>query len=142
MNTVKNQWDSMLLILLLLLPVSQMNAHKNNLKPEEVKTMNQIELKAKSALRIGVIGLVHTHVHWILGREQLGDIEIVGIVEPNRALAEAYAKRHGYSMEIVFNTMEEMISKTQPEAVTAFNTIYGHLEVVEYCAPKGSMHKK
>ena len=137
MNTVKNQWDSMLLILLLLLPVSQMNAHKNNLKPEEVKTMNQIELKAKSALRIGVIGLVHTHVHWILGREQLGDIEIVGIVEPNRALAEAYAKRHGYSMEIVFNTMEEMISKTQPEAVTAFNTIYGHLEVVEYCAPKG-----
>ncbi|MHA4871844.1 hypothetical protein ACXZ1M_29530 [Duganella sp. PWIR1] len=35
-------------------------------------------------LRIGVVGLTHTHVHWLLGREQLKDIEIVGIVEKNR----------------------------------------------------------
>ena len=30
-----------------------------------------------------------------------------------------------------------MVKATQPEAVTAFNTIYDHLSVVEYCAPKG-----
>ncbi|MGB5237245.1 MAG: Gfo/Idh/MocA family oxidoreductase, partial [Flavobacteriaceae bacterium] len=90
-----------------------------------------------SPLRIGVIGLVHTHVHWILGREEQGDIEIVGIVEPNRTLAEEYSLRHGYSMDIVFDTMEEMVAKTRPQAVTAFNTIYGHLEVVQYCAPRG-----
>jgi predicted dehydrogenase len=88
-------------------------------------------------LRIGVIGLVHTHVHWILGRESIGDIEIVGIAEPNRALALRYAEQHGYPMSIVFDTMEEMIAATQPEAVTAFNTIYDHLAVVEYCAPRG-----
>ncbi|MGB5819786.1 MAG: Gfo/Idh/MocA family oxidoreductase [Saonia sp.] len=88
-------------------------------------------------LRIGVIGLVHTHVHWILGREKIGDITIVGIVEPNRELAKKYSVQHGYSMDIVFNTMEEMVAATRPEAVTAFNTIYGHLEVVEFCAPKG-----
>lgn len=88
-------------------------------------------------LRIAVIGLVHSHVHWILGREDRGDIEIVGIVEPNRSLAERFAKRHGYSMELVFATMEEMIDKTQPEAVTAFNTIYDHLKVVQVCAPRG-----
>lgn len=92
---------------------------------------------AKTTLRVGVIGLVHTHVHWILGREEQGDIEIVGIVEPNRVLARQYADRHGYSMDIVFETMEEMIAATKPEAVTAFNTIYGHLEVVQYCAPRG-----
>lgn len=88
-------------------------------------------------LRIGVVGLTHTHVHWILGRENRGDIAIVGIVEPNRPLAERYAKQHGYSMSIVFNTMEEMIAATKPEAVTAFGTIYEHLKVVEIAAPKG-----
>ncbi len=88
-------------------------------------------------LRVGVIGLVHTHVHWILGREERGDIEIVGIVEPNRDLAQRYADQHGYSMDIVYNTIEEMVEATQPEAVTAFNRIYDHLEVVEYCAPRG-----
>jgi hypothetical protein len=40
-------------------------------------------------------------------------------------------------MDIVFDTIEEMVEAKQPEAVTAFNTIYGHLEVVEYCAPLG-----
>ena len=32
-------------------------------------------------LKVGVIGLTHTHVHWIFGSESRGDIEIVGIVE-------------------------------------------------------------
>ncbi len=88
-------------------------------------------------LRVGVIGLVHTHVHWILGREKVGDIKIVGIVEPNRDLAERYSQQHGYPMDIVYSTMEEMIAATKPEAVTAFNAIYDHLKVVEYCAPRG-----
>ncbi|MCE7997033.1 MAG: Gfo/Idh/MocA family oxidoreductase [Roseivirga sp.] len=88
-------------------------------------------------VRIGVVGLTHTHVHWILGREKRPDIEIVGIVEPNRDLAQRYSDQHGYSMDIVFDTMEEMIAQTKPEAVTAFGTIYEHLEVVQTCAPKG-----
>lgn len=86
---------------------------------------------------MGVVGLTHTHVHWILGRADRGDIRIVGIVEPNKDLALRYARRHGYSMDIVFNSMEEMIAKTTPEAVAAFGTIYQHLEVVQTCAPKG-----
>jgi predicted dehydrogenase len=91
----------------------------------------------ENVLRVGVVGLTHTHVHGILGREDRGDIKIVGIVEPNRELAERYSKQHGYSMDIVFNTMEEMIAVTKPEAVTAFGTIYEHLKVVEIAAPKG-----
>ncbi len=93
--------------------------------------------KPAKPLRVGVVGLVHTHVHWILGRENRGDIEIVGIAEPNRELAQRYAEQHGYSMDIVYPTIDEMLEKTKLEAVTAFNTIYGHLEVVEKCAPKG-----
>ncbi|MCB0372640.1 MAG: Gfo/Idh/MocA family oxidoreductase [Muricauda sp.] len=88
-------------------------------------------------LKIGVAGLTHTHVHWILGREDVGDIKIVGIAEPNRELAQRYAEQHGFSMDLVYDSLEEMIAATQPEAVTAFGTIYDHLEVVQTCAPKG-----
>ncbi len=88
-------------------------------------------------LKIGVAGLTHTHVHWILGRENIGDIEIVGIAEPNRELAQRYADQHGYSMDLVYDSLEDMIAAIQPEAVTAFGTIFDHLEVVQTCAPKG-----
>jgi predicted dehydrogenase len=88
-------------------------------------------------LRIGVVGLTHTHVHWILGRAPKNDFVIVGIVEPNRDLAQRYAQQHGYSMDIVFATLAEMVEKTKPEAVTAFNPINEHLTTVEYCAPRG-----
>ncbi|MEA1784895.1 Gfo/Idh/MocA family oxidoreductase [Arenibacter sp. GZD96] len=88
-------------------------------------------------LRVGVVGLTHSHVHWILGRDDFGDIEIVGIVEPNVALAQRYATQYGFDMALVYPTMDEMILATQPEAVTAFGTIYEHLEVVQTCAPKG-----
>jgi len=99
--------------------------------------ISTIAASAEQPLRVGVVGLVHTHVHWILGREDIGDIKIVGIVEPNRDLAERYSEMHGFPMDIVYDNLEEMISAVKPEAVTAFNTIYGHLEVVEYCAPRG-----
>jgi len=88
-------------------------------------------------LRVGVVGLVHAHVHWILGRESKPDIEVVGIAEPNRELALAFSKQHHFDMSKVYSSMEEMIEKTKPEAVLAFNSIFDHLKTVEYCAPRG-----
>ncbi|MEO0899920.1 MAG: Gfo/Idh/MocA family oxidoreductase [Bacteroidota bacterium] len=92
---------------------------------------------AETPLKVAVIGLTHTHVHWILGRPNRGDIKIVAIVEPNKDLAERYAVQHGYSMDLVYASMDEMLEKVKPEAVTAFGTIYEHLEVVETFAPLG-----
>lgn len=97
----------------------------------------QTETPSIKPLRVAVVGLTHDHVHWILGREKKGDIELVGITEPNRELAERYSKRHGYNVDLVYSSMEEMIEKTKPEAVLAFNSIFDHLKVVEYCAPRG-----
>ena len=91
----------------------------------------------KQPIKIGVIGLSHSHVHQILGREPLGDIKIIGIVEPNRDLARRYSEIYKYSMDMVFNTIEDMVLVNKPDAVTAFNSIYGHLNVVEICAPLG-----
>lgn len=88
-------------------------------------------------VRLAVVGLTHTHVHWILGSPKNDKFSIVGIVEPNNDLALRYTQQHGFSMDLVFSTMEEMIAKTKPEAVAAFGTIYEHLKVVETCAPLG-----
>lgn len=86
--------------------------------------------------RIAIAGLTHTHVHWILSRAHDGDIEIVGIAEPNRELAERYLKQHNLPMSLLYSSLTEMLDKTKPEAVTAFNSIDQHLEVVRLCAPR------
>lgn len=88
-------------------------------------------------LRLGVVGLSHDHVHWILGREKRGDIEIVGIVEPDRARARRLMTQYGMSMDLVFDTMREMVEKTRPAAVAAFGSTRAHLDVVEFAAPRG-----
>lgn len=97
----------------------------------------QNDTSSTKPLRVAIAGLTHAHVHWILGREKKGDIEIVGIAESNKDLAERYSKQHGYSMNIVYPSLDEMVKATKPEAVLAFGSILEHLKVVEYCAPKG-----
>ncbi len=92
---------------------------------------------ADEPMPFAVVGLTHTHVHWLLGREDRGDIEIVGIVEPDRDLARRYTEQHGLSMDLVFDTMDELFEHTEPVAVTAFGSIFEHLEVVEQAAPRG-----
>lgn len=92
---------------------------------------------AEAPLRVGVNGLVHGHVGWILDAMKRSDIEVVGIAESNRALAQRYAKQFGFSMDLVYDDLATMLDKTQPEAVTAFNAIYDHLATVEACAPRG-----
>ena len=88
-------------------------------------------------VRLAVVGLTHSHVNWILGREDKGDIQLVGIVEPNRDLAERLMKRNNISIDLLYPSMEEMFAKVIPDGVTAFGSIYEHLEVVQACAPRG-----
>ena len=125
--------------LLLILISSCMQPAKPGLdegKSPQAETQSTYQYPGKP-LRVGVVGLVHTHVHWILGREKWGDIEIVGITEPNQELAAQYSEQHGYSMDLVYEDLPSMLEAVKPEAVLAFNTIYDHLSVVEMCAPKG-----
>ena len=91
----------------------------------------------ENALKLGVAGLTHGHVGWILNRGSQPDMKIVGIVEPNKVLAKRLSEEFNFSLDIVFDNMDEMISKTKPDAVAAFGNIKDHLKVVESCAPKG-----
>ncbi|HYG20897.1 MAG TPA: Gfo/Idh/MocA family oxidoreductase [Ohtaekwangia sp.] len=90
----------------------------------------------KKPLRIGIAGLTHAHVHWLLNRAHDSDITIAGIAEPNRDLAERLLKQYNLPTSLLFSTLTEMLDKVRPEAVTAFNSIQEHLEVVKLCAPR------
>jgi len=90
-----------------------------------------------SQVRIGIAGLSHGHVNWILNYPEDKEIEVVGIVEPNKDLARRFSEEHGFPMSMVYDSMESMIEATHPEAVTAFGSIYEHLEVVQKSAPHG-----
>lgn len=88
-------------------------------------------------LKLAIAGLTHTHVHWILGRPERGDIQIAGIQEPNRTLAARYAKQYGLREDLFFTDLEQMLDTVKPEAVTAFGTTFDHLKVVQACARRG-----
>jgi len=88
-------------------------------------------------VRIGVVGLVHGHVGWILGREALGDVEMVGIAESDYDLTKRMSDRYGFDMEIVYSSVEEMLDTTQPEAITVFSNIYDHLAITKAAAKRG-----
>lgn len=94
-------------------------------------------LAQENVLRIGVAGLNHGHVGWAFEANKRPDIEIIGIAEPNRALAERYVREHGLEMDLIFESLEAMLDKTQPDAVTGFGTTFAHLEIVKLCAPRG-----
>lgn len=98
----------------------------------------QITLLAQSKpLRVGVAGLTHGHVHWVFQSEKRGDIEIVGIAEPNAKVVEKYRRQYGFPKELVESSLSQVLSRGNIEAVVAFGSIHDHLEVVRASAPLG-----
>lgn len=93
--------------------------------------------QTRKPFRIAIDGLTHTHVHGLLARAKDGDVEIVGIAEKNRALAERYLEQYGLPLTLLYPSLPELLRHVQPEAVAAFNSIYEHLATVQACAPKG-----
>ncbi|MBK78617.1 MAG: oxidoreductase [Flavobacteriaceae bacterium] len=87
-------------------------------------------------LNLGVIGLVHDHVNWILNYKS-ENIKIVGIVEKNINAINRYKKSYNLPDSIFFDSMNDLYNKRKVDAVTAFNSTYDHLKVVKFFAPKG-----
>jgi len=97
-----------------------------------ISTSAQVSKK----LRLGVAGLTHGHVVWILDRADDGDLDVVGIAEPDKALAEKYFTKYKIPMSLWYPSVAEMLDKAKPEAVTTFTSTYDHLEVIKECAKR------
>lgn len=86
---------------------------------------------------LAVIGLSHDHVHWIFGRDDLDEVQLLAIYEPDPDLQERYADQYGLDRSLFHEDLESMLDEVEPEAVTAFNSTYEHLELVRAAAPRG-----
>lgn len=93
------------------------------------------QVSANTTVKLCVARLTHDHVGWILSRKKT-DVVIAGIYEPDKALAEHYSKKYGFSMSLVYDDLDKMLNEIKPEAVAAFGSILEHAQVVELCAPK------
>jgi predicted dehydrogenase len=86
-------------------------------------------------LRIAIAGLVHGHVDGFFKNSlHRTDIQLVGIAEPDQQLAARYASQYGLDRRLMFASLEDMLQKTQPQAVLAYTNTYDHRRVVEVCA--------
>ena len=87
--------------------------------------------------RIAIARLTHTHVHWLFESEKKGDVEIVGIFEPNEELAARYLAQYGKDDSHLYTDLDEMLDEVKPEGLTAFGSIQEHLGIVQAAAPRG-----
>jgi len=90
-------------------------------------------------VRLAIFGLVHDHVGGFLpslaGRSE---VRLVGIVEPDTALAARYRDRFHLDPRMFFPTLDALIAaKGKIDAVATFTSTYDHRRVVETCAPLG-----
>src|ERR1700694_1144738 len=93
---------------------------------------------AQPPLRVGIVGLVHGHVHGFLAQSRHSpEIEIVGVAEPDAALLSQAAARYGFDRSMLFADLDEMLQKVHPQAVLVYTNTYDHRRVVEICARHG-----
>jgi predicted dehydrogenase len=93
---------------------------------------------AAEPLRLGMAGLVHGHASGFLTRYlKRQDVRLVGIAEPDQAVASRYRERFGLEPSMLFSDLEAMLDQARPQAVVVFTDTFGHLRVVEACAARG-----
>ena len=88
--------------------------------------------------RAAVVGLVHGHAEGFFEQNlRRPDLQIVGVAEPDTALASQYANRFSLDRSLMFSSLEEMLQKTRPQAALVYTNTLDHRKVVEICAERG-----
>jgi len=96
------------------------------------------QVSAHPPLRVGIVGLVHGHVHGFLDQSRKSaEIEIVGVAEPDQSLLAQAASRYNFDRAQLFTDVEEMLAKAHPQAVLVYTSTFDHRRVVEICARRG-----
>ena len=88
-------------------------------------------------LKVCVAGLNHDHIYGILNAQKNGQVEIIGIAEPNHELWTKYGKMFNLPSDLFFDDLKTMLKSKKPDAVLGYNAVAEHVQVVEICAPLG-----
>jgi len=65
------------------------------------------------------------------------EAQLVGIVEPKEELRARYARRFQLDTNLFYSSIEQLIARTNVQAVATFTSTFEHRQVVETCAPRG-----
>ena len=86
-------------------------------------------------IRVAVAGMAHGHVEGFLpALKNHPDVRLVGVYEPDTALARSYAARYALPSDIFYTDLPAMLQKTRPDAVAVFSSTLDHPRIVEICA--------
>ena len=101
-----------------------------------------ISAKAQPAdpapLRVAIVGLEHGHVEGFLSAlAKHRDVELVGIADPDPALAAKYEKKYSLEHSLFFLDMDTMMEARHPQAVLVYTPIGEHRGVIEAAARHG-----
>jgi glucose-fructose oxidoreductase len=108
--------------------------------------MMSVAALAGAPLRVAIVGLNHGHISGFLnggalvpagGALHRPDIQIVAVVEPDRALFDASLKRLHITSDLYFSNIGDMAAKVHPDAALVFTSTFGHTAAVEECARHG-----
>lgn len=104
-----------------------------------VATLLQQPASAQTApVRVAVIGLVHGHVDGFLSAlPKHPGIELVGIVEPDTALAAGYETKYSLPHALFFTDADRMIASVHPQALLVYTSPAGHRAAIETAARHG-----
>lgn len=92
---------------------------------------------SKAPIKVVIAGLVHGHVNGFLKKDYQGSVQIVGIYEPNREVANQYRDRYHFDDALFGTDLPKMLDERKPQAVWVFSSTYDHLAAVEAAAPRG-----
>ena len=90
---------------------------------------------AQKILKVGVAGLSHDHVNPILEKQKAGQIEIIGIAEPDLQLCKKKKKDYQLPDSIFFKDLKSALQNKHPDLVMVYEAPAEHLSVVEICMP-------
>src|SRR5690349_14477778 len=92
----------------------------------------------QAPVRFAIVGLEHDHARgFIPSTKSRSEIQLAAIVEPNRQLAERYARTYKLDTNLFYQSLEEMFDKAHVQAVATFTSTFDHRRVVEACAAHG-----
>ncbi len=92
----------------------------------------------KPPVHFAIFGLEHDHAAGFIPRaKDRKDIQLVGIIEPRVDLISRYSQRYQLDHSLFYSSLDELLAKTNIQAVATFTSTFEHQRVVELCAAKG-----
>jgi predicted dehydrogenase len=89
-------------------------------------------------VHFAIYGLSHDHAGGFIPRTRdRKDIVLVGIIEPRQDLVDRYARQFKLDRGLFCGSLQELLARTNVQAVATFTSTFEHRAVVELCAARG-----